>query len=271
MPVRRARWCCHGAASHQLTAWYVPPMCSLVRAVPAEWVKLLDNAGFGGTWDAKYTPLVTGSFTKVKAVHRSGYVTCDTDAVVDGNVWNECSDGTGVNYVSFALAKNSELVLAQPSWHQLPPSCTKPTTITGDIVCDINLDIGAGDTLTPTWTEAWLQTSLHDNGGDHYIDLYGWVARTLFQWMRCLVAVACSLWLCVCMVTYAIGTCCGVVDSCSAHIHQLHPRARGRPFCTFRCVLHSSRRRHPGCVLPDGWERWRLDGCLAVRVWHMAR
>lgn len=58
---------------------------------PPGWVKLLDSAAYGGTWDAEYDPIRLGSFTKIKAVHRSGYVTCSTSSSVDGNPWQECA------------------------------------------------------------------------------------------------------------------------------------------------------------------------------------
>ena len=75
-------------------------MCAI-----AGWVKLLDNAAYGGTWDTEYTTLRGGSFTKLKAVHRSGFVACSTNAVIDGSPWQECTWLRMAACAGFALSR----------------------------------------------------------------------------------------------------------------------------------------------------------------------
>lgn len=84
---------------------------------------------------------------------------------------------------SFELKKNDEFVLQQPDAGALPPGCRKPDPaaldhgVIGDIVCLVDMEILEGDTLTPTWYDVSTATSLDDNDGTMYADIYGYVER----------------------------------------------------------------------------------------------
>lgn len=152
------------------------------------WVKLLEDAGYGGTWERTYTPLRTGiTVTGIKAVWRSGYVTCNRAYSGNGFRWQTCNPSHGDVY-SFELKRNSAWVLSTGGWGTLPSGCAKPVPnqLTngriGDIVCDVEFDISEGDTLTPTWYEPARSTSLGDNGGEIRIDLYGKVRAGAGPW-----------------------------------------------------------------------------------------
>merc|ERR1711988_1696996 len=98
----------------------------------AAWHKILDNAAYWGVAPGqKYTPLVSGTFTKFKAVHRSGCVGCSTSYAAK-DAWQCCGD----SYSSFELYKNDkEWIAKQPNWHSLPSGCTRGSGATDDIVC----------------------------------------------------------------------------------------------------------------------------------------
>ena len=48
------------------------------------------------------------------------------------------------------------------------------------------LTLAPGDTLVPSWYEAWAGVTVSDNSGTHVIDLYGWrddgVDNLLVHW-----------------------------------------------------------------------------------------
>ena len=85
------------------------------------------------------------------------------------------NDGGSVSRISWEFAKNGQLIVTQPSGSVLDSRCTKPVTTTGDIVCDVGFDVAVGDQLTPSWFEAYRGTSVSDNHGTHYVDVYGWL------------------------------------------------------------------------------------------------
>ena len=139
------------------------------------WVKLLDNAPYGGSWDAEYQPLRFGSFTAAKAVHRSGFVACNSGANIDGHVWEECGDGVAASASPFELLKNRMLLWEQPSTRTMPEECTMASTPAGDVVCQVQFDVADGDTLTPSWYEVTHEYTIGDNIGTHYVDVYGFL------------------------------------------------------------------------------------------------
>ena len=155
-------------------------------AAAAEWVKLLHRATYGGAWDKPHVPITYGSFVKIKAVHIDGYVSCSNEALIDGNPWNECVNGAPSDSMDFTLQKNSDTVLQQPGYSQLPTSCEYPGARDGDIVCTVDVTLAPGDTLVPSWYEAWAGVTVSDNSGTHVIDLYGWrddgVDNLLVHW-----------------------------------------------------------------------------------------
>lgn len=187
---------------------YTGPSCDMSWAPTAaphtrsptatQWVKLLDNAYYTGTGENQsvgFAPLTHGSFSKIRAVYRSGYIHCyATHLTRTMYHWQECAPfvcdspyttalpsgascfgWSSCQGYSFELEKNGVVELEQTRWCNLPPSCTIPSTVTGDIICDLQLLIQQGDTLRPTWFEERTGTGSHrsDNGGVIYIDLYG--------------------------------------------------------------------------------------------------
>jgi hypothetical protein len=139
------------------------------------WHKILDNAQYHGAYvGSGYKPLVTGLFSKFKAVWRSGCVACNTAYSQDG--WQCCAGGhpSGSDVVSFELKKNGQYVVQQANWHTLPSECTIASKPKGDITCTTALSVNTFDSLTPTWYEPSHATSTSDNGGTVSMDLYGW-------------------------------------------------------------------------------------------------
>lgn len=140
----------------------------------AGWWKVLDNAKMYGTKDDSYNPLVSGTFTKFKAVYRDGCVGCSTSHPFDpaNKMWQCC----GASYTSFELYKNDKQWIAQQSsWNSLPSGCSRQPGQTGDIVCDVSsVTVNAWDTLTPTWKEPSTPQSTGDNHGTLYLDLWAY-------------------------------------------------------------------------------------------------
>lgn len=159
------------------------------EATGGSWVLVLRDAQYGGTWQSAsgYEPLAHGTFSRFKAVYKSGFVTCNSGTRSDYR-WQECSG----NAPAFELKQNGNFVVQQPSWSVLPAECRLPSTTTGDIVCVKLLTLRAGDKLTPTWYEASRQTSTSDNDGTMTIDLYGYatVSQTQHVKAECLCAGA---------------------------------------------------------------------------------
>ena len=137
-------------------------MCDCHLCGRAGWVKLLDNAAYGGQWNAPYRPIRPGSFTKAKAVHRSGYISCSQGVPQNANVWNACGGNR------YELLVNDDMVVGPST------SCSK---VSNDIICDIpgGFDVTQLDTLTPTWHEVTQEYTVSDNHGTHYVDIYGWL------------------------------------------------------------------------------------------------
>jgi hypothetical protein len=90
-------------------------------------------------------------------------------------MYSDVSWAGGTDGFSFELKQNGAYVLESPSWGRLPPECATPLTPTGDIVCIKSVTIQQGDRLTPTWFEPSHQSSVGDNDGTIFIDLYGFI------------------------------------------------------------------------------------------------
>ncbi|KAK3242510.1 hypothetical protein CYMTET_47799 [Cymbomonas tetramitiformis] len=137
------------------------------------WSVLLDTVEAPGAWGSgPLVPLSEGHFRQVAAVWRGGWWGCD-DAIACGKPrdprwpWQACRDNCGGTRrpFSFELLKNGEYVLEQPAWGALPLQCTAPANGTDDIVCDVDLVIAEGDTLTVTWHDVSHSTAT--SSGDH--------------------------------------------------------------------------------------------------------
>jgi hypothetical protein len=157
----------------------------------AGWVKLLTNAAYhGATNGAAYNPENFGSFSRVKAVWRSGCVACSMSSAARDS-WQCCgsASGHGTGTVSFELKKNNAYYVEQTTdWFTLPNECTKGAADNADIVCQKPLTLTAGDTLMPTWQEPSHSTSTGDNGRTVAFDLYGFVdsAPVSGEWVQLL-------------------------------------------------------------------------------------
>eukprot|EP01006_Ploeotia_vitrea_P009143 TRINITY_DN21512_c0_g1_i1.p1 TRINITY_DN21512_c0_g1~~TRINITY_DN21512_c0_g1_i1.p1 ORF type:complete len:479 (-),score=38.90 TRINITY_DN21512_c0_g1_i1:5-1441(-) len=148
-------------------------VCSLLRsAVPSNnesaWVQLLRDASYSARSRSWYQPLRSGEFVAIKAVYRSGGITC-------GGVENECKwtmcDPHPCKF-TFDLMVGSVLLLKSPSSTSLPPQCRKPATPSGDIVCNVHVVVKPQDQLSPTWFGT-TRGGVGNVGGAVRIDLYG--------------------------------------------------------------------------------------------------
>ncbi|KAK3276414.1 hypothetical protein CYMTET_15510 [Cymbomonas tetramitiformis] len=125
------------------------------------WTVLLERVeASGARGSAALLPLAQGRYRQVAAVWRGGWWGCGEAAacghpVSPGWPWQACMrncDGVRRPF-SFELLKNGEHVLEQPAWGALPLQCATPVNGTDDIICDVDLVIDEGDTLTITWYE----------------------------------------------------------------------------------------------------------------------
>ena len=161
------------------------------------WVSLLSDVGYragpAGHRNPQYRPDLHGAehlhVTKIKAVHRSGFVTLDTSHTQNTEQWpwNAAAlDYSGFDQPgplltpsSFALLKNGvERVLFPDSFSQPPSSCTEvPQDLNGNgqFVCGVDFWLRRGDTLTPTEFELETGTDVDNNDGEHFIDVWGYV------------------------------------------------------------------------------------------------
>ncbi|CAK0901714.1 unnamed protein product, partial [Prorocentrum cordatum] len=141
----------------------------------ATWVKLAERFQYFGDRDSSAVePLELGSFTALRAVYVGGSGISCHGAVTHGSThrWQMCNPLVADAW-SFELVKNSEFVLEQPAWSTLPPACVAPPTPSGDIYCRVNFTLKEGDKIRATWYEPSHHTSLQDNAGDIFVDIYG--------------------------------------------------------------------------------------------------
>lgn len=130
---------------------------------------VLDSDGDGMR---PYFPQLHGAtrvrVTRVRAVHRSGSVNCNAIAAQDASrVWNTCgvsADADGNYPDAFELLKNQEYVVEMPNATEPSAACTLPPYPDGEWVCDVDFELAATDTLTPTWYEPSHGTGTIDNG-----------------------------------------------------------------------------------------------------------
>ena len=65
-----------------------------------------------------------------------------------------------------------EYILEQPNLQTLPPSCTSPSTRTGDISCEVEFSLEREDKLAVTWYEPSHASAASDNTGPITVDVY---------------------------------------------------------------------------------------------------
>ncbi|KAK3234778.1 hypothetical protein CYMTET_54975 [Cymbomonas tetramitiformis] len=144
------------------------------------WAVLLEGVeADGARGSAALPPLEVGRFRQVAAVWRGGWWGCGREASCGhppspGWPWQACKRNCeGVRRpFSFELLKNGEHVLEQPAWGTLPLQCATPANGTDDIICDVDLIIAEGDTLTVSWYGAshaapsTLESPSHSRRGD---------------------------------------------------------------------------------------------------------
>ena len=95
---------------------------ALKKQLSNDWIKLLDNASYSGCYEEhKYTPLATGQFSQVKAVYKSGYITCNTSNYPETSSnpykWQLCNPEGGA--VAFELKKNDAYLLSQSDYQHI--------------------------------------------------------------------------------------------------------------------------------------------------------
>ncbi|KAK3238118.1 hypothetical protein CYMTET_51847 [Cymbomonas tetramitiformis] len=135
------------------------------------WSLLLDRIeASGAQGSAALLPFAQGHFHKVVAVWRDGWWGCSSTTEcgqprVPEWPWQACKHNCDSlrRPFSFELLKNGEYVVEQPAWGTLPPQCTAPINGTGDIVCDVDLVIAEGDTLTVTWYDVSHSAASSEN------------------------------------------------------------------------------------------------------------
>lgn len=186
-------WALVAPADAQATASLAASTASSEVETEPRWVLLLSDAGYSGAGpnDVGYLaqlPPGDGTFkvTRVRAVHRSGHVSCDLNATLDvDNVWEACAGDAygaagqgGAFPTSFELKHNGAYVLEAPSAFDPPSSCTQNPRTAGvasaDYVCDVDFEVAAGDRLAPEAFEAGHpESGYHSNNtGTHYVDVW---------------------------------------------------------------------------------------------------
>jgi hypothetical protein len=178
------------------------------REESEHWVKLLEDASYGGKWQKEggYAPLATGRFSKLKAVYKRGKISCnagDPNSIFKWqtcnpqfgglNEFSECASRhcpvpgclTDSGCFTFELLKDGAYVVEQRNALRLPAECVIPSTPTGDIICTVDFSVESSNRLTPTWYEPSHRSSTRDNAGDIVIDLYGLPAYKWSDWPPC--------------------------------------------------------------------------------------
>ena len=162
-----------------------------------EWRLLISDAEYtaAGPNTRGYRPaasvLAMGSghgvaVTAIRAVHRSGYVSCDTGVTQDTEyVWEACGDSHATSGAGntrpegFELKLNGEYVLESPDAVNAAASCTKTPRSSGvpagDFVCGVDFTLVPGDVLTPEYYAAGHGVDTSSHGGSHRVDVWGLV------------------------------------------------------------------------------------------------
>lgn len=158
------------------------------------WVPLLLGAWYhgAGPLDVTFNPLlapgVTAGITKLRFVHRSGFVSnaqprADdwSDHPWDHHMGNFAPDPYWTGQPELKI--NGEWVVEAGNYNVPAPNCPiTPQTQNqrdGDFVCDVDISITASDAFTLTFWEASHAGGQHeDNTGTHYIDLWGFGEAT---------------------------------------------------------------------------------------------
>ena len=164
---------------------------SLTAAVPAD----------AGTSDSG--PLVfdrQGHFTRIAAVRKDGYVSCDcsnnpqcgpgTESCrhtienccdnPEGR-WNLCAytdRWPGVDVAApFELNVNGEQLIVQNAYNEAPVAagrpCTSEVAMNGAVVCELDIVTALSDTVVLSWNEGRRGQSTGDNCGTLVVDVFG--------------------------------------------------------------------------------------------------
>ena len=161
------------------------PQYASVSCTPgAQWVRVVAGASIKADGPAvAYTVSLPGSgsyeVSQVKAVYKSGFLSCDDTASVDAHGWAGCypthSTAAGGAPAFFELLHNADVVLSSPSSLEPATGCTTPPASNayhGDIVCTASFVLAPGDTLTPTTFDVRTSNSLVDNEGTLELDIW---------------------------------------------------------------------------------------------------
>ena len=151
-------------------------LCDSNGTFASGWVMLLNDSFFDGKNDYSFSPLVTGTFSKVLASHVSGFVRCKGSSDFSSTPWLGCPP---YSVIQFEFMVNNTYVVEQSAVHEAAPECDAPDTPLGDIICVADFEVGSFDTLTPTWYEASHSSTTSDNSGRHVVDVYGWTSCPL--------------------------------------------------------------------------------------------
>ena len=181
-----------------LWAWMWPDSDAVADEAPApvvsqgeesgRWVLLLSHGTISGVGPnveehPARLPAPEVHVSKVKAVYRSGSLTCDTGVANDEDYpWATCAtvhtaSGGGLWY-AFELLRNGEFLVEQPAFNEVATNCSGPSghqNMTGDIICDVDVTLREGDVLTPTWYEPSHSTGVSNNNGTLVVDVWAFV------------------------------------------------------------------------------------------------
>jgi hypothetical protein len=148
-----------------------------------EWVKLLSDYSYSGAVSGQATaPLTTGEFTQVRAVYKSGFVSCQSTStgctVLDTTqVWQACKGNCEghANPISFEMLVDGAYILEQSDFGTLDQRCTPPdeNDPSGDIVCSVTFAIQPSNMVTLSWYEPSHGIDASNNMGTIVVDLYG--------------------------------------------------------------------------------------------------
>lgn len=161
----------------------------LARPDGAKWVKLLDDARFGGTYHISQLPLVADvEVLSIRAEHRSGCVACATHSSGCSGAWFGCVEQQAAATIEI-MVNDAFVVGPMPDYRYSAPGCVRPApTPLSPIICPEGelspFTVKEGDYLTATWNEASAQVWHSDNDGEVKLDVYALVRPTRGRWVK---------------------------------------------------------------------------------------
>ena len=184
-----------GSVSADVNA-FVPHTCAPLAVVDGaevacshagSWVRIVADAQHDGGVASSSVAVTLPSdgvyrVTQVKAVHKSGYITCNTSATTPSFGWGACFPGVtrpdGGVPVFFELMRNADAVITMPSRTEVATGCSPPPAGlegTGAVVCQTDFTLSNADTVTPTWWDIRTGQDLSLDGGSLTLDLWAYV------------------------------------------------------------------------------------------------